>query len=253
MDKIKISAVSYLNTKPLLYGILQHPIQKNIDLTLDIPSVCAEKLRSGAADLGLVPVAILPELKNSQLISDYCIGATGAVATVCVFSQVPIEDIEQIYLDYHSRTSVELLKILLRNYWKMNPLLLPSAAGYEQKIKGSTAALIIGDRAVGLNKQYPYVYDLGAIWTEMTQLPFVFAAWVSCKPLEARFIQQFNQALKNGIQHIPQLTYLLQSPHPDFDLKYYYTNNISYHLDEAKKKGLKLFLSYLEKEIFVAT
>jgi chorismate dehydratase len=246
MNKIKITAVSYLNTKPLLYGILQHPIEKSIDLSLDIPSVCAEKLRSGAADIGLVPVAILPHLKNAQLISDFCIGSVGAVATVCVFSRVPIDEIESIYLDYHSRTSVELLKILLRNYWKINPLLLPSSAGYEQKIVGTTAALIIGDRAIGLEKQYPYVYDLGAAWMEMTQLPFVFAAWVSCKPLGTRFLQQFNQALKNGIEHIPQLTYLLPSPHPEFNLKHYYTHNISYHLDTAKKEGLKLFLSHIK-------
>ena len=105
MKKIKITAVSYLNTKPLLYGLLKSNLAQSVDLQLNIPSVCAQKLLNGEADLGLVPVAILPELQQPQIISDYCIGTVGAVKTVAIYSHVPIEKVESLYLDYHSRTS----------------------------------------------------------------------------------------------------------------------------------------------------
>ena len=110
---IKVSAVSYLNTIPFIYGLRNSELMQQIDLYIDCPSVCADKLINNQVDIGLVPVVILDQLNNPKIISDYCIGANGPVDTVCIYSDVPIEEIESIYLDYQSRTSVELLKILL--------------------------------------------------------------------------------------------------------------------------------------------
>lgn len=251
MEKIKVTAVSYLNTKPLLYGILKNKVVDQIDLQLDIPSVCAQKLNNGEADLGLIPVAAIAELQKAEIVSDFCIGATGAVKTVCIFSDVPIEEVEEIYLDYHSRTSVELTKLLLKDYWKLSPKLLSSQAGFETKIQNKTAALIIGDRAIGLEKKYAYTYDLGEIWKTHTGLPFVFAAWVSTKPLPSHFITEFNEAMQQGVAEIPQFMLLLPSPPDDFDLEAYFTHNISYELDEAKRAGLALFLELIGKEVAV--
>jgi chorismate dehydratase len=183
MDKIRLTAVSYLNTKPLLYGLLNSTLAPQLDLELNIPSVCAEKLARGEADLALVPVAVLPELDNPHVISDYCIGTVGAVKTVCIYSDVPIQQVETVYLDHHSRTSVQLTKVLLRDYWSLSPALLPAKEGYIKKIGGRTAGLVIGDRTIGLEQQFKYVYDLGAIWMKHTGLPFVFAAWISNRPL----------------------------------------------------------------------
>ena len=98
---IKVAAVSYLNTKPLLYGLIKSGLQDEIDLQLNIPSECASKLVAGEVDMGLVPVAIIPEIKGARIISDFCIGTVGTVKTVCIFSQCPIEEIEHLYLDYH--------------------------------------------------------------------------------------------------------------------------------------------------------
>ncbi|NUQ24486.1 MAG: menaquinone biosynthesis protein [Saprospiraceae bacterium] len=249
-EKFKVTAVSYLNTKPLLYGLFKSRVSEKIDLQLDIPSVCAQKLERGEADLGLVPVAIIPELSSPRLVSDYCIGTVGAVKTVCIYAEQPLEQLEAINLDYHSRTSVELVKILLEKYWKLSPQLLPAAPGFEQQIQGKTGALVIGDRTIGLDLQYPYVYDLGAAWMAYTGLPFVFAAWVSNKPLPEDFIAEFNEALHLGIEAIPELIYLIPRPHPQFDLQDYYTQNISYQLDDDKRKALKLFLSHLSPHIF---
>ena len=106
---LKISAVSYLNTVPFIHGLKQSDLIHNIDLQLDYPSICADKLINRTVDLALVPVVVIPKLKDSHIISDYCIGADGAVDTVCLYSDVPITEIESIALDYQSRTSVALL------------------------------------------------------------------------------------------------------------------------------------------------
>jgi len=243
MDKIRLTAVSYLNTKPLLYGLLNSTLAAQLDLELNIPSVCAEKLIQGQADLALVPVAVLPELDNPHVVSDFCIGTEGAVKTVCIYSDVPIEQVETVYLDHHSRTSVQLTKVLLKNYWGLSPALLPAKDGYIKKIGGRTAGLVIGDRTIGLEQQFKYVYDLGAVWMEYTGLPFVFAAWISNQALPAPFVKQFNEALASGLAQIDKLKYLLPSPHPDFSLEEYYTQHISYEFDAAKRQALKQFLS----------
>lgn len=246
MKKIKITAVSYLNTKPLLYGLLLHSEMANsIDLSLDVPSKCAEKLLSGEADLGLIPVAVIPEIHNAKIISDYCIGTEHYVKTVGIYADQPIDTLTRLYLDHHSRTSVALTKILLREYWQCTPELIPASDGYIEKIGGTVGGLVIGDRTIGLEKRFNYFYDLGDAWYRLTQLPFVFAAWVSNKTIPERFLQAFNQALQTGVEAIPQLMYLLTTPDPGFDLEAYFTQNISYQLDAPKKQALQLFLDML--------
>ena len=116
--KIKVGAVSYLNTKPLLYGLQHGPIKDEIELMLDYPARLVEMLKTGAIDIGLVPVGALPELGEYHIVSDYCIGTEGEVASVAVFSQVPMEEIETVILDYQSRTSVKLCKLLFDKHWK---------------------------------------------------------------------------------------------------------------------------------------
>jgi len=242
MKKIQVVAVSYLNTKPLLYGLLRSPLAAQIELQLQIPSECARRLQTGEADLGLVPVAVIPQLKSPHIVSDFCIGTNGAVRTVCIFSEVPLSEVRRLYLDYHSRTSVELVKILLRDHWRLSPELLPAQPGFEQDIHGDTAALIIGDRAIGMEERFPYIYDLGEAWLAHTGLPFVFAAWVSNSPQSEQFVHAFNAALQDGLRQIPELMFLLPAPAPGFDLHAYFTENISYDLDAPKRKALGLFL-----------
>ena len=98
-------------------------------------------LLENAIDVGLVPVAIIPEMKEHYIISDYCIGCDGEVASVCLFSEVPLNKIEKVLLDYQSRTSVELLKILIKEYWKINPVFEETSGEYQTEISGTTAAL----------------------------------------------------------------------------------------------------------------
>ena len=240
---LKISAVSYLNTIPFIHGLKQSELIKIIDLQLDYPSICADKLINGTVDLALVPVAVIPKLKEANIISDYCIGANGAVDTVCLYSDVPIEEIESIALDYQSRTSVALLKILLNEYWQLNPELKKANVGFEENIKGNHAALVIGDRAFALNTKHAYIYDLSAIWKEMTGLPFVFAAWVANTKLPKDFIVSFNKALEKGLSNIDKALALEGDSYPNCKNPEDYLNNkISYNLDVEKQKGMELFL-----------
>ena len=240
---LKISAVSYLNTVPFIHGLKQSVLIHSISLQLDYPSICADKLINGIVDLALVPVAVIPKLLQAHIISDYCIGANGAVDTVCLYSDVPITEIESIALDYQSRTSVALLKILLKEYWQLNPELKKADVGFEENIKGKHAALVIGDRAFALNDKHAYIYDLSAIWKEMTGLPFVFAAWVANKKLPQVFIIAFNKALEKGLSDIDTALVLEGANYPNCTNPEDYLNNkISYNLDAEKQKGMELFL-----------
>ena len=238
---MRLSAVSYLNTKPFIYGLFRSDLASEIDLSLDIPSVCAQKLLTGEADVVLTPVAIIPELGEAYLVSDYCIGSVGTVKTVCIFSEKPLAEIKRIYLDFHSRTSVALTRVLCGQYWHIQPEFVHATAGYEEKIGGDTAGLIIGDRTIGKHERFPHVFDLGEAWTDWTGLPFVFAAWVSVKPLHPELIRRFNAALRIGLDHIPELTKILPTM-PGFDVEKYFRENISYELDEAKWLALNRFL-----------
>jgi chorismate dehydratase len=247
---LKISAVSYLNTVPFIHGLKQSELIHNIDLQLDYHSICADKLINGTVDLALVPVAVIPKLKDSYIISDYCIGADGAVDTVCLYSDVPITQIESIGLDYQSRTSVALLKILLKEYWQLKPELTKVDIGFEYSIKGNHAALVIGDRAFTLNTKHAYIYDLSAIWKEMTGLPFVFAAWVANKKLPKNFISTFNKALEKGLSDIDRALALEGDNYPNCtNPKDYLNNKISYNLDSEMRKGMELFLRKVKNQI----
>lgn len=251
MKKVSLCAVSYLNTKPFLYGLLRHPVHRQLEMETAIPSECARRLLAGEVDMGLVPVAVLPQLPEYHLVSDYCIGTVGAVKTVCLYGEVPVEEMETIYLDHHSRTSAALTKLLLRDHWGVQPRLLPAEEGYIESIGGLRGGLVIGDRTIGLEQRFPYVYDLGQVWHDHTGLPFVFAAWVSRRPLPEAFVAEFNAGLATGLEHLPELQLLLPSPSPDFDLVDYFTHFISYDLDEAKRTALDRFLAFCEKDLRV--
>ena len=241
--KIKVGAVSYLNTKPLIYGFEQGMMDEQIDLVFDYPSNIASQLVNNKIDIGLVPVAVLPLMPQYHIITDYCIGCDGAVASVCLFSDVPLQQIKTVLLDYQSRTSVALLKILLKEHWNIAPILIPAEKDFEKNINGTTAGLVIGDRAFKQIQVSKYHYDLGLAWQQFTGLPFVFAAWVSNKKLSDAFINDFNKATQLGLLHLAAIANSNQIN--GFDMYDYYTHYISYQLDEKKKEALEKFLKLL--------
>lgn len=243
---VKISAVSYLNTKPFLYGLEHSHIKEKITLTQDTPAQCAQLLLNNEIDIGLVPIAIIPLLKNPQIVSPFCIGANGKVKTVCLFSEVPMEEIETVYLDYQSRTSVLLVQILMKEFWNKEVNFLPAVEGYERMIKKKVAAVIIGDRAIQSLGKYQYEYDLSEAWKQHTGLPFVFAAWVSNQPIAQDFLDDFNAALQIGWSHRNQLLEDYKEYNSAyFSVKEYWNTNIIFDLDKEKKQALELFLKKL--------
>lgn len=246
----KISAVSYANTYPFLYALKNSDLIHSISLSLDYPALCAEKLLTNQVDIGLVPVAILPKLKEYYIISDYCIGAVGKVKSVLLLSDVPLNKIKTIWLDYQSRTSINLAKVLAANYWKITPEWKSAATGFENKIIGTTAGIVIGDRTFNLEKDYAYIYDLSEEWQKFTGLPFVFACWVANKKIDASFINQFNNALSDKMFNTDEvLNYFNIDEEKKIFLRTYIEKDISYHLDGAKKNAIEKFLSLLPKTL----
>ncbi|MBK6730501.1 MAG: menaquinone biosynthesis protein [Bacteroidetes bacterium] len=243
----KVSLVSYWNTKPFLFGIQHSPVKQFFDMQLDVPSAGGKKMLQSETDIALIPVVIKNEIPELQLITDYCIGAIGPVRTVCLVSNVPIEEIEEIFLDDHSLTSVQLLRVLLKEYWKLSPTMKPASSGFLDAVKNNTAALVIGDRSFHVSSRFKYVYDLAECWIQHTGLPFVFAAWFSRKPIDAEIITMLNEALKFGVDHIDEVAALLSGATiSEQEMHYYLTHNINYHLDDAKRKGMDLFLQKIK-------
>jgi chorismate dehydratase len=243
--KIRISAVSYTNTKPFLYGIQHSEIINKIDLSLDIPSDCAQKLIDDKVDIGLIPVAAILSLPRWEIVSDYCIGASGPVNSVFIFSNCEIHEIKTLQLDPESRSSNNLARVLLKNYWKADHQMIKNAPDYAASNDPFNAFVQIGDRTFGKKQQYKYVYDLAEEWQRFTGLPFVFAAWVANKPIPADFMEEFNKALKSGLDHRVEL--LKELPQRvDFDLEDYLMHKLDFELTDDKKKALHLFHEYIK-------
>ncbi len=246
--KIKVSLVSYLNAIPFLYGIKNSKIKEEIELHLDIPSDCAKKLIYNEVDLGLVPVAIIPQLKEHYIISDYCIGAQGKVNSVLLVSDVPLNEIKEVLLDYQSKTSVNLVKVLAKNLWKINPVWKDSKEGFEKNIEGNVAGVIIGDRTFNLPKKFKYQYDLAEEWQKLTGLPFTFACWVANKKLPTEFVHELNKTFQKGVSNKEDSISLGEGRGVESEsLLNYLNNDIDYILDETKIKSIDLFLKYLAK------
>lgn len=245
-EKIRVSAVSYVNSYPFIYGLQNHAIQDQIDLQLDTPAECAEKLLNGEVDLGLVPVAIIPQMPNAQIITDRCIGSDGPVETVCLFSEVPLNEVEEVLLDYQSRTSVQLVQLLAQKHWDISPKWVNGSSDFINDIKGTTAGVVIGDRAFSLHEQFPIVIDLSDEWKNLTGLPFVFACWLSNKQLESDFISNFQEALDLGLSSKRKA---IENMHgtANESLVRYVEESISYQIDDKKRQAMKLFHDWLSK------
>ena len=244
MNKIKVGIVNYLNTKPLLYGLQLPPVRDKIELIGAYPAKLTQMLADDEIDIGLIPVASILQFPSYHIVGNYCIGTEGETASVCLFSEVPLAEIRKVYLDYQSRSSVALLKWLMRESWGIDPEIMNATdENYRKEIKGTTAGLVIGDRALEQRRVSTFIYDLGAEWRAITGLPFVYAAWISAKELPDAFVTEFDKANSIGLQHIDEI--VAAEKFSLYDLKKYYNLHLSYRLDERKMKALRLFLQVI--------
>ena len=237
---MKVVIVGYLNTLPFIHGLEYY----GIEIVRAHPSKCADLLHSGKLDFGLIPLGALEEERSYYHLKDYGISCDGAVRTVCLFGQTPIEEWEEVVLDYQSRTSVLLSKLLLRSYYHLNPAYISGEEGYEESISDNRGGLIIGDRVFDYENVFPYKYDLGEIWKQWTGLPFVFAVWVGLKPLPKQQKELLNEALDYGLKNFEMPSSMVKLP---IEVDKYFKKNIEYDLNKSKQKALQIFLHNIGK------
>lgn len=250
MDKLRISAIRYANTFPLNFGLRESGIEEYATIDIDHPAECARKLMNGEADIGLVPVAEIRNIKNAKIISNYCIGTNSPVRTVLMVSNIPFDKIKNVYLDYRSRTSVALARILAHEKWKREFIWINTDKSFDfNNIPNDSALVIIGDQCFDLEEKYNYKIDLATEWKELTSLPFVFACWVSNIDIDKAFTSKFNSAMQYGIDNIDKAIkkYEKMSSMPAEVLRTYLTDNIDYLLNDKKRKAMEIFFDYLDE------
>ncbi len=237
----KIAAVSYLNTIPFIYGI-EHEGNFSADLLLLNPADCAEAFASGKVDIALVPAATVPTLPLAEVVSGYCIGASGEVRTVVLLSDDPIDQIKRVFVDPHSRTSVQLAGYLAKNYWKISPewVELNDTAQLSQAQDGD-AFMLIGDKVFEHEDEFDYTYDLAEEWMKATSLPFAFAVWVARKGTSYEVIDALEQALEFGVEHIYEAILEYRGEDSVVEKYQYLSENIDYLFDLQKREALKKF------------
>jgi chorismate dehydratase len=174
---IRLGAVSYLNVRPLVYGLERHPAA--VTLQYDVPSDCARLLSAGRIDLGMIPSIAYADRPGDRIVPGVCIGSDGAVASVALFTRKPLPEVASIALDTSSRTSAVLVQILCARHYGIAPTFVAHEPDLAAMLSSADAALLIGDAALfadhgalGAEK-----IDLGEAWTALTGLPFVWAFW----------------------------------------------------------------------------
>jgi predicted solute-binding protein len=243
---LRVSAVSYLNTWPLVWGFLHGPQQGRFDFRFDLPARCAEALAKGEADIGLVPCAEI-ERMGLFFLPDVGIACEGAVRSILLFSKVPFEEIRTLAVDSSSRTSVALVRILLRERYGVEPALTAQAPKLDDMMRDSDAALVIGDPALRLEpEKLPWRWlDLGSEWTNWTGLPMVFAAWAGRKEaLEQPGVREaFVASWRWGTEHLDEIASRAREER-GFEgelARTYLKQHIQFELTPRHLEGLGLF------------
>jgi len=248
-QRIVLAGVSYLNSRPILDPLEREPYSARFAVQRVVPAEVARMLAEDEAALGLIPVAAAATLGDIRFVRGVGIGARGRVRSVLLVSERPLEEVEDVLLDLSSRTSVVLAKLLLARIRKSEPRYLGRSygPGNEPNPRGKTAALVIGDRALGLAGQFPHVLDLGQAWLEWTGLPFVFAAWgaratTSVRPEDA---QALRDALDEGLACRPAIAerHATASAIDQVTAHAYLTEAIHYAFGDEERRGLELFLA----------
>ena len=176
MSRVRLGAVGYLNARPLVHGLDTRT--DLFDVRFDVPSRCATLLHEGGTDLGMIPsIEYLRGPEPYRIVPDLGIISDGEVASVALFSRVPLAEVRRIGLDTSSRTSAGLTRVLCREAWGIDPVFEPVPPGVAAAVEGCDAALLIGDLALFLDHEAAGLtkIDLGAEWTRLTGLPFVRA------------------------------------------------------------------------------
>ena len=243
--KPRVSVVQYLNTAPLVWGLMHGSSRGRFDLSFTTPACCAEDLRGGRADLGIIPSIEYQRIDGLKVLPGLSIASKARVRSVLLLARVPVGEVRTVALDTSSRTSAALVQVLLRKFYKLDVTTRPASPNPEAMLRSADAALLIGDPAL-VYAGSARVYDLAEEWRRFTGLPFVFAVW-ACRPGPALDVsalgRDFARSRDEGLDHINDIA-AEWAPRLGLSadaVKVYLTENIDYTLDEENLQGLQLF------------
>lgn len=244
--QIRVCAVHYLNTAPLVWGLLHGPQQGTVDLTFRSPAVCADALAAGQADVGLIPAVELLRLPV-EAVPGVGITSDGPVRSILLVSKVAYSSIRTLAVDQSSRSSVALARIVLRERFDAAPRLVSRPPVLADMLAEADAALVIGDPALRIEPaSLPYsVLDLGAEWTTLTGLPMVFAVWATRHKQEIGYLSNlFLSSYEYGRDALPEIV-RQEAPKRSVTeqaAREYLTRYIRFPLGPREQAGLAMFL-----------
>jgi chorismate dehydratase len=241
MAALRLSVVQYLNTVPLIWGMLHGEQRGKFELQLTVPSGCADAVAKRQADVGIVPSIEYQRLEGVAILPGMSIASKREVKSVLLLSKMPLAKVQTVALDESSRTSAALVRILMHKFYARRVNFSPAAPEPGEMLRQADAALLIGDPALTYNGR-AQVFDLASEWRKFTGLPFVFAVWMGHGNLRP-CLADFAASLHFGLAHMDDIAaeYAPKLGMTPSAVKVYLTQNIDYSLDEENRQGLKLF------------
>jgi chorismate dehydratase len=251
MARLRISAISYLNTAPLMWDFEHGSAAREFDISYTIPSLCAAALREGTADIGIIPAAAYAGIPDLVIIPGVAIAALDAVRSILVVSKAPLEQVRTFAADTSSMTSVALARVLFAKWIGSRPEFVPMKPDLERMLAQCDAGLLIGDPALAVDRsKFPFTYDLGEEWHRYTRMPFVFAFWAvrkqALRDYSGDLAAVFQQSRDHGMQHLEGIAreWSRRLELTEDDVKSYLTENIHFSLDPACLEGMQQFFHY---------
>ncbi len=253
MRRLRVSAISFLNTAPLMWDF-EYGDRRDFDIAYTVPRLCAAALQSGAADIGIIPAITYATIPELVVLADVAIAARGPVRSILLISNRPLDEVRTIATDSSSRTSVVLLRVLLERHFGGGRQLVSMDPDLPRMLDSCDAALLIGDSALRVDRTKYIVYDLAEEWQRMTGKPFVFAFWavrlaaLAEVPRQTDLPRIFRDSRDHGLepQHVAQLAreWAPRVGIGEAEVSAYLTSNIHYVLDPEALDGLDLFFRY---------
>ena len=247
MSQIRVSAVEYLNARPLVHGLDART--DLFDLRFDVPAQCASQLHRRSVDLALIPSVEYLQSADCRIVPDLAVASEGEVASVALFTTRPPTSLRSVAVDSSSRTASALLRILCAEWWDIDPKLVKLRPDLPVMLKRCDAALVIGDRALFLDYESRGLQkvDLGDEWTAMTTLPFVWAMWVGrALALGPDHVTALHAARASGVRAFDEIVarYCPGDEEQHEIGRRYLRENVSFGLDERALAGLTKFYDY---------
>jgi len=254
MRRLRISAISFLNTAPLMWDFEHGDAGRQFDISYTLPSACARSLAEGTADIGIIPAAAYPQIADLQVLPEVAIASRRAVRSILLISKMPVEKVRSVALDTSSMTSVALTKILFEKWLGGGRAFTPMEPDIERMLAGHDAGLVIGDPALKIDRSRYVTLDLAEEWIRYTGKPFVFAFWAvrGAALAEADASLDLAAIFRDSRDHGLQASSLSQISREwaprvglrEADVRSYLTENIHYSLDSGCLEGLQLFYRY---------